>query len=175
MLSSVEETCGPATESKAVPLLRNESEELQETCNPTTEPKSLPFPRQESEEPQDTDKKPDARIPSQIESDDSPPKGKGQFELDNKPDAREPRQVEDKEDLDYNKPASSQLPYPVEDSSHVISNDDDDDVFGSTGIQLIISEITNVFLRGINFHDKQCFYFCREAIVILAQFLETDQ
>jgi len=67
--------------------------------------------------------------------------------------------VEDKEDLDYNKPASSQLPYPVEDSSHVISNDDDDDVFGSTEDSDLKKHALLISCCGIStkekLHDKE--------------------
>ena len=107
---------------------------IEESSSPTTIPKPLQLPRQESKDPKEIDNKPDARSPSQVEDDDNP-KGKGQSELDTKPDARVPSQVEYKEDLDLKSKPGYQLSRQVEDGSHTMANDDDeDDVFGCTGI-----------------------------------------
>lgn len=111
---------------------------VEESSDHKTICKLLQFPRQESQDPKEIDRKPDARIPSQVEDDDNP-KGKGQSELDAKPDARVPSQVEGKEDLNLKGKPGYQLSRQVEDGRHMMSNDndDEDDVFGCTGMVLI--------------------------------------
>ena len=111
---------------------------VEESSDHKTISKSLQFPRQESQDPKEIDRKPDARIPSQVEDDDNP-KGEGRSELDTKPDAHLPSQVEDKEDLDLKGKPGYQLSSQVEDGRQMMSNDndDEDDVFGCTGMVLI--------------------------------------
>lgn len=111
---------------------------VEESSDHKTKSKPLQYPRQESQDPKEVDRKPDARIPSQVEDDDNP-KGQGRSELDTKPDARVPSQVEDKEDHDLKSKPGCQLSRQVEDGRYMTSNDndDEDDVFGCTGMVLI--------------------------------------
>ena len=83
------------------------------------------IPQQEcSPDPQKIDRKPDARVPSQVESDDDPKVIGGQtsqmdnLDIDSKPDYRMPSQ---------------------EEGSSSIASNDDDDVFDSTGILLMLT------------------------------------
>ena len=99
---------------------------VEETSSPETESKSMRIPQQEcSQDRQKIDRKPDARIPSQVESDDDPKAIKGpsmhtdlrvtsqmgDLDIDSKPDFRMPSQEEGTGSIAFN----------------------DDDVFDSTG------------------------------------------
>ena len=94
---------------------------VKETSSPETNSKLMRIPQQEcSPDPQKIDRKPDARVPSQVESDDDPKAigGQTKLDIDSKPDYRMPSQ---------------------EEGSSSIASNDDDDVFDSTGILLMLT------------------------------------
>ena len=116
MTSSVEETSSPETKS-------------------FTLAKSSTIPQQEcSKDPHKIDRKPDAHIPSQVESDDDPKVIGGQSKLHTELDLRATSQMDE---LDIDSKPDYQMPSQEEGSDSIASNDDD--VFDSTGILLTLS------------------------------------
>ena len=90
------------------------------------------IPQQEcSPDPQKIDRKLDARVPSQVESDDDPKAG-GQIKLQ---DLCVTSQMDN---LDIDSKPDYRMPSQEEGSGSIASNDDDD-VFDSTGILLMLT------------------------------------
>lgn len=109
---------------------------VEETSSPETKSKLLGIPQQEwSQDPQKIDRKPDARAPSQVESDDDPKAIGGQTKLHAEQDLSLTSPM-DNLDIDskpdYRKPSQ-------EEGSNSIASNDDDDVFDSTGILLMLT------------------------------------
>lgn len=116
MTSSVEETSSPETKS-------------------FTLTKSSTIPQQEcSQDPHKIDRKPDARVPSQVESDDDPKAIGEQSKLHTEQDLCVTSQMGD---LDIDSKPDYRMPSQEEGSDSIASNDDD--VFDSTGILLILT------------------------------------
>lgn len=107
---------------------------VKETSSP--EIKSLRIPQQEcSQDPQKIDGKPDARVPSQVESDDDPKATGGQTKLHAEQDLSVTSQMDN---LDIDSKPDYPMPSQEEGSSSIASYDDDD-VFDSTGILLMLT------------------------------------
>ena len=93
------------------------------------------IPQQEcSQDPQKIDRKPDARVPSQVESDDNPKAIGGQTKLHAEQDLSVTSQMDD---LDIDSKPDYRKPSQEEGSSSIAANDDD--VFDSTGILLTLT------------------------------------
>ena len=109
---------------------------VEETSSPETKSKLLGIPQQEwSQDPQKIDRKPDARAPSQVESDDDPKPIRGQTELH----AEQGLSVRSPMDnLDIDSKPDYPMPSKGEGGNSIASNDDDD-VFDSTGILLMLT------------------------------------
>ena len=91
------------------------------------------IPQQEcSPDPQKIDRKLDARVPSQVESDDDPKVIGGQTKLQDLPVTSQ------MDNLDIDSKPDYRMPSQEEGSSSIASNDDDD-VFDSTGILLMLT------------------------------------
>lgn len=89
-------------------------------------------PQQEcGQDPQKIDRKPDARIPSQVESDDDPKAIGGQGKLHLEQNLSVTSQMDD---LDIHDSKPDRMPSQEEGSGSISANDDD--VFDSTGISL---------------------------------------
>ena len=100
----------------------------EETSSPETKSKSMGIPQQEcSPDPQKIDRKPDARVPSQVESDDDP-----------KVKLQDLHVTSPMDNLDIDSKPDYRMPSQEEGSSSITSNDDDD-VFDSTGILLMLT------------------------------------
>ena len=109
---------------------------VEETSSPETKSKSLRAPQQEySQDPQKIDRKPDARVPSQVESDDDPKAIGGQTKLLEEEDLSETSRMDN---LDIDSKPDYRMPSQEEGSNSIASNDDDD-VFDSTGILLMLT------------------------------------
>ena len=103
----------------------------EESSSPETKSKLMRIPQQEwSQDPPKIARKPDARVPSQVESDDDPKAIEGQKKLSVERDLSVTSQVDDL-DID-SKP--DRMPSQEEGSGSISANDDD--VFDSTGILL---------------------------------------
>lgn len=96
---------------------------VKETSSPETKSKLMKIPQQECS-PQKIDRKPDAHIPSQVESDDDPKAIGGLSKLQTEQDLPVTNQMSD---LDID----SKLPRQEEGNDSIPPNDDD--VFDSTG------------------------------------------
>ena len=108
---------------------------VEETSSPVTKSKSMRIPQQEhSQDPEKIDRKPDARVPSQVESDDDPKVTGGQSKLHAVQDLRVTSQMED---LDIDSKPDCRMPSQEEGSDSIASTDDD--VFDSTGILMTLT------------------------------------
>ena len=107
----------------------------EETSSPETKCKLLRIPQQEcSQDPEKIDRKPDAPVPSQVESDDDPKAigGKSRLHEEQEQDLGVTSQMDN---LDIDSKPDYRRPSQEEGSNSIASNDDDD-VFDSTGILL---------------------------------------
>ena len=111
---------------------------VEETSSPETKSKLMRIPQQEcSQDLQKIDRKPDARVPSQVESDDDPKAIGGQTKLQ---DLCVTSQIDN---LDIDSKPDYRMPSQEEGSGSIASNDDDE-VFGSTGMLLMLTESSKI-------------------------------